>query len=348
MVHLDDYMRKLAVVNATDLLLSAGRPPLYRARGELLPLPGEGVVADDALRAELETLLGADAWETLQQEQRVAFSCVLRAGERIRGTCHVSAHGLTVKLSLLGAQSERLAELELPKILEPLLGAQSGMVIITGPAGSGKTTLIARVVSQLAAGRSLHIATSEDPVEYRLHGGESIVVQRSIGRHCASHAQAIDTALATQAQIIACSDLAAPRALEGMLEAANAGVLALGELPGYGVVRALEQLVLGAPQHARSQLLVDLADALLAVVSLDLLPRKSGGRVLAVEVLLSTRNVCSLVRDGKLSLLSGLLDREPGMQSMDRSLLDLATRGVVEGREAYTRAVDKRLLSAWS
>lgn len=348
MGHLDEYMRKMAVVNATELLLGSGRPPLYRALDQLLPLPGEGALADTELHKEMEQLLDPDEWQSLHEDQHAAFNVTLTSGHRIRGACHLAAHGLTVKLSLLGPQSDHLQDLEIPKILQPLLEAESGLIIVTGPATSGKTTLIARLISQIASHRSTYVATSENPVEYNLQSGNSVAVQRSVGRHCTSHAQALDSALASHAQIIACSELTAKGALERMLEAACTGSLAIGELQGLGTIRALEELLNTIPRPTRSQLSTDLSESLLAVVALDLIPKKTGGRTLATEVLLSSRNVCSLIREGKLNMLPTLLDREPGMQSMDRCLLDLATKGLIEGREAYVRATDKRAFSSWS
>lgn len=348
MGRLHEYVRKLSVLNASELLIGAGRPPLYRALNELLPLPGEGPLPAAELESELQALLRPEDWQILEAEQRVVFTSDLTPSARVRGACHVAAHGLTLKLSLLGADARDLREIELPKVLENLVSAEAGMIIVTGPAGSGKSTLIARLVAQLTAERALYVATSEDPVERPMWSGKGLIVQRSLGRHCAGHAQAVETALETQAQVICCSDLAAPYVFERMVEGACASVLALGELRGQGVVSVLEQLLAAVAIHRRGALAADLADCLLAVVSLDLLPKKAGGRVLAVEALLATTNVCSLVRDGKLGMLQGLLDREPGMQSMDRCLLDLATRGVIEGREAHARANDKRLFAAWA
>lgn len=344
---LDEYVRKLTAVNATELLIGSGRPPLYRALDQLLPLPGASALADHELHKELEQLLDGEQWQALQEDQHAAFDVTLTGGQRLRGTAHLAAHGLTVKLGLLGPQTDQLLELELPKTIEPLLEADAGLIIVTGPAVSGKTTLIARLVSQIASRRSLYVATSENPIEYRLQIAHGSVVQRSLGRHCATHAQAIDTAVATQAQLIVCSELGAKGVLERSVEAACTGVLVFGEVVSTGAVRALEDLTLAVPKPARGQLLADLSDALIAVIALDLVPRKLGGRALAAEVLLSSRNVCALIREGKLNMLPGLLDREPGMQSMDRCLLDLATRNVVEGREAYLHATDKRLFSAW-
>ncbi|MET0390686.1 MAG: ATPase, T2SS/T4P/T4SS family [Polyangiales bacterium] len=347
MSHLDDYVRKLDVVQGTDLLLSSGRPPLYRALDGLLPLPGEGALAESDLRSELVRVLSPDERQQLADEQRVTFQAELDSGRRVHGAAHESAHGLTVKLRLLGAQADELLELELPKVLEPLFEVEAGLIVVTGPSGSGKSTFVARLLSEIAAERSVYIATCEDPVEYPRRSGSSVLVQRAVGPHCPTHARAIETAIATDAQVIACSDASEPSAFGLLLEAACSGVLAVAELPGHGVVRALEQLYAAVPESARAQWSADLADALHAVVALELLPTKLSSRVWAAEVLLSTRNVCSFIRDGKLSLLAGLLDREPGMQSMDRCLLDLATRGVVEGREAFVRASDKRLLAAW-
>jgi twitching motility protein PilT len=347
MGRLHEYVRKLSVVNATELLIGAGRPPLYRARGELLPLPGEGPLPAAELESELQAVLTQDDWQVLETEQRVVFTSELTPSLRVRGACHVSAHGLTLKLNLLGTQSRDLRDVELPKVLDNFASAESGLLIVTGPASSGKSMLIGRLIAQLTAERALYVATSEDPVEQALFSRKGLITQRSVGRHVPGHAQAVETALETQAQVITCSDLTAPQVFERMIEAACACVLALGELRGQGVVSVLEQLLAAVPASRRGGLAADLADCLLGVVSLDLLPKKAGGRVLAVEALLATPNVCSLVRDGKLSMLQGLLDREHGMQSMDRCLLDLATRGVIDGREAYGRANDKRLFAAW-
>ena len=347
MGRLHDYVRKLSVVNATELLIGAGRPPLYRALNELLPLPGEGPLPAAELESELQAMLSQEDWAALEAEQRVVFTSELTPSTGVGGACHVAADGLTLKLGLLGARAAEMRSLELPKVLEGFTSAESGLIIVTGPMGSGKSTLIARLVSQLTAERALYVATSEDPVEHTHSSTKGLVTQRSVGRHAPGHVQAVETALATQAQVIACSELAAPYVFERMVEGACASVLALGELRGHGVVSVLEQLLAAVPAGRRAALAVDLADCLLGVVSLDLLPKRAGGRVLAVEALLATPNVCSLVRDGKLSMLQGLLDREAGMQSMDRCLLDLATRGVIEGREAYARGTDKRLFAAW-
>ncbi|MET0389067.1 MAG: ATPase, T2SS/T4P/T4SS family [Polyangiales bacterium] len=348
MGQLDDYVRKLAIVSASDLLLSGGRLPLYRALDGLSPLPGEGMLPEAELREELERLLSPDEWQQLGDEQQVSFSAELAEGLRVRGACHQAAHGLTLRLSLLGAQGDSVHDLELPTALAQLPDAEAGLIIVTGPRGSGKTTFVARVLSEIAAVRPVYIATSENPVEYRLRGTSSVIVQRSVGQHCPSHASALEAAIASEAQVIACSELHAAGAAELMIEAACAGALAIGELPGASVVRTLEQLQLAEPSAARVQWQADVADSLHAVVALDLVPKKDGGQVWAAEILLATRNVCGLIRDGKLSMLAGLLDRESGMQSMDRCLLDLATRGIIDGREAYARASDKRVLSAWA
>lgn len=348
MTRIEDYFRKLAGVGATDLLICSDRPPLYRAANELLPLPGEGVLLDSELREALLSLMGEDDWQTLQDEQCASFTTELGGGVRVSGLCHTARHGLTVRLRLMGAFDLGLVELALPGAFEDVLSAQAGLLIVTGAAGSGKTTWIARLLQDLASERAVHIATCESPVEYLLQGSNGPISQRSVGRHCSSLAEGIDAAVETNAEVLACSELNAAGVFERMLEAACAGVLSIGELRGHGSVNALEQLLTAAPAGQRGQLATDLSESLLAVVSLDLLPRKAGGRVLAGEVLMATPNVCSLVRDGKMQMLSALLERETGMQSMDRCLLELATRGVVEGREAYVRASDKRMFAAWA
>jgi twitching motility protein PilT len=348
MMAIDEYIRKLVGLGATDLLLSSERPPLYRAANELLPLPGEGLVADAELRSMVEDLLDADEQQALQDDFRVSFQAQLLGGLRGAGSCHVAQHGLTLRLRLLGGLDLAHIDLALPPNAPNLLHAEAGLIVVTGPTGSGKSSWIARYLSLLSAQRPVYIASVDDPVEYVLAPGHGPMSQRSIGRHCRTFAEGIDAALEANAHVIACSDLQAPGVFERMLEAAGAGVLALGEMPGYGAVPALEQLMAAAPAGSRAQLAGDLADTLAAAVSLDLLPRKGGGRALALELLSATPNVASLLRDGKTQMLAALLERDPGMQSMDRCLLELATRGAIEGREAHARASDKRAFAAWA
>lgn len=346
---IDEYVRKLVGLGATDLLLSSERPPLYRAANELLPLPGEGLVADGELRSLVKSLLDPDEQQALQDDFRVAFEAQLLGGLRGAGFCHLAQHGLTLRLRLLGGLDLQQIDLSLPANVPNLLHVEAGLVVVTGPAASGKSSWIARYLQLMAAQRPLHVATLDQPVEYVLPPSHGPIAQRGVGRHCRSFAEGIDAALEANAQVIAVSDLQAPGVFERMLEAAGAGVLAIGELRGYGAVAALEQLLSAVPAGLRTQFAGDLADTLTAAISLDLVPRKGGGgRVLALEVLPATANVCSLVRDGKTQMLASLLDRDPGMQSMDRCLLDLATRGIIEGRDAHARATDKRPFAAWA
>jgi twitching motility protein PilT len=248
----------------------------------------------------------------------------------------------------LRSSGATLAELQLPASFAQWAVAEAGLLIVTGPSGSGKTSLVGALSELVCRERSVQLTRLDRFDEYRLESGAASVSTRSVGQHVGSYARALEAALEADSDVIACGDLEAEGAFALSVEAACSGTLVIGELPGHGAVNALEHLLLMAAEQERSQLALDLAECLLAVVSLDLLPKKGGGRVPALEVLLCTPNVAALLRDGKTSMLPGLLDREPGMQSMDRSLLDLASRGTIDGREAYARALDKRAFAAWS
>ena len=255
---IDEYVRKLVGLGATDLLLSSERPPLYRAANELLPLPGEGLVADAELRTLVTRLLDADEQQALQDDFRVAFQAELLGGLRGAGSCHLAQHGLTLRLRLLGGLDLQQIDLSLPPNVPSLLHAEAGLIVVTGAAGSGKSSWIARYLQLMAAQRPLHIATLDEPVEYVLPPSHGAIAQRAVGRHCRTFAEGIDAALEANAQVIAVSDLQAPGVFERMLEAAGAGVLAIGELRGYGAVAALEQLLSAVPAGLRTQFAGDL------------------------------------------------------------------------------------------
>jgi twitching motility protein PilT len=351
MTRVQDFLSKLSSLHASELLLSADHPPLYRALHEWLPLPGSVELHAEDMERALARLLTQDELRMLREEQHVSFIKQLDSGERVRAFCHVAEHGYTVKLVLLDVIAKVCSELSIPPLVLPLTAAQSGLIVIAGPAGSGKSTLLSRILTQLASERQAFVITVEEPIQYSAATApktDALIVQRAVGRHCVSHAHGIEAALAARAEVIACSSLAAPQAFTRMLDAASSGVLALGELRAHSCVGALEQLLTAAPSAQRSVLARELSEALLAVVSLDLLPTKAGGRVLALEVLTATPRLRVMVREQSLERIPLLFEREAGMQSMDRSLLELATAGVLDGHEAYLRASDKTLFGAWA
>jgi twitching motility protein PilT len=342
-----DYLGKMATLNATELLLSSERLPLYRAMHELLPLPGTTELRSADLERLLEVLLSADELLALREAQHVSCIKQLDSGERLRVFCHAAAHGYTLKIALLNLQNPGRSEPAVPPLLRPLMAAKSGLIVVAGPAGSGKSALVSHMLEQLAGERAAYVMTVEDPVLYSAPRRGSLIVQRAVGKHCTSHAQGVEVALAARAEVIACSNLAAPLAFERMLEAAGSGVLAIGELRATSAVGALEQL-LHANRAAKCPLLArELAQVLLAVLALDQLPGKSGGRIMALEVLRALPALRELLCEQRLDQIAALYEGERGMQSMDRSLLELASAGLVEGREAYLRAADKSLFRHW-
>jgi Tfp pilus assembly pilus retraction ATPase PilT len=348
MMRVRDYLGKLSALQASELLLSPNRPPLYRALAEWLPLPGTVELRADELERTLTRLLSADEMRMLREQQHVSCIKELDSGDRVRAFCHAALRGYTIKLVLLSQQAQVSSELAIPALVMPLTAARSGLIVIAGPAASGKSTLLSRILSQIANERHAIVATVEEPVQFGAAHKGAAIMQRSVGRHCVSHAHGIESALGARAEVIACSNLAAPQAFPRMLDAARSGVLALGELRAHNAVAALEQLLSTVPASMRPLFARELSESLLAVLALDLLPAKAGGRVLALEVLTGTPKLCALVREQKLERISSLYEAEAGMQSMDRSLLELATAGLLEGREAYRRASDKTLFSAWS
>ena len=348
MMRVRDYLSKLSALQASELLLSPNRPPLYRALAEWLPLPGTVELRADELERTLTRLLSADEMRVLREQHHVCCTKVLESGERLRAYCHAALRGYTLKLVLLSQQAQLSSELAIPPLVMPLTAAKSGLIVIGGPAGSGKSTLLSRILSQLAKERHAFVATVEEPVQYRAAHNGAVIMQRDVARHCASQAAGIESALAARAEVIACSNLAAPNAFPRLLDAAHSGVLAFGELRAGSAVAALELLLGAAPVATRPLIARELSDALLAVISLDLLPAKNGGRVLATEVLTATPKLCALLREQKLERIPSLYEAEAGMQSMDRSLLELATAGLLDGREAHRRASDKTLFSAWA
>jgi twitching motility protein PilT len=326
---LAQFVAKLDTVGASELLLGPSRPPLYRSASGLLPLPGEAAVGTGELQSWIEAWLGPDRWAHLHS--RRAISCVLGVPShpRLRVRCTLGRLGPTLQARVLDAPLA-LEELQLPAALAGLGDLTSGLVIITGPAGSGKTNALASLVQVIAERRRRHIVTLENPVELLHHSRISSVSQREIGSHCSSFAIGVRSALQANADVIVMAKPTDDELCEVALRAAHSA-LVLAEVPGRGCVSVLERLLAASSALSDS---ASLADAFAAVVALELLPKRGGGRVPACEIITHSQALGVVLRDGKPGAIMKLPEPAygPGSQTFEASKLELLRQGLVDAK----------------
>jgi twitching motility protein PilT len=321
------YVTKLDSVGASELLLGAGRPPLYRSASGLLPLPGEAPLIGSELQQLIEAWLGPERWNYLHTHR--ALSCVLGLGPhpRLRVRCSLSQQGATLQLRVLDSPLT-LAELQLPAQLAALADLNTGLVIVTGRHGSGKTNALGSLLQLMAERRRRHIVSLENPVELLHHSRISSISQRELGSHCPSFPVGVRSALNANADVILLAKPEDAELCEVAARAAN-NALVLGEVRGRGCVPVLERLMATAAAKGDA---AGFADAFAAIISIELVPRKGGGRVPACEVVLQSPALKAALREAKPGSISKL--PEPafgqGSQTMEAGKLELLRQGLIE------------------
>jgi twitching motility protein PilT len=323
------YVAKLDSVGASELLLGAGRPPLYRGASGLLPLPGEAPLIASELQPLLEAWLGPERWTHLHTHR--ALSCVLGLGShpRMRVRCSLSHQGATLQLRVLDSPLT-LAELQLAPQLATLADLSAGLIIVTGRHGSGKTNALGSLLQLMAERRRRHIVSLENPVELVQHSRISSISQRELNTHFPSFAVGVRSALHANADVILLTKPDDEELCEVAARAAN-NVLVLAEVSGRGCVPVLERLIATAASQGDA---TGFAEAFAAILSIELVPKKGGGRVPACEVVLQSPALRGALREAKPGNVAKL--PEPafgqGSQTLETAKLELSRQGVIEAR----------------
>jgi twitching motility protein PilT len=339
-----DTFLKLAVEQGgSDLHLVCGLQPRIRVNGALQP-----VRFRELTREDLQLILGEIMTPEQGQElaARASIDLAYDAGELGRFRCNVYRHvgGLGAVLRAIPTRIPELAELGLPDSIRMAVAQPKGLVLVTGPTGSGKTTTLAAMVDQINATRRGHIITIEDPIEY-VHGfKKSVVTQRQVGIHAPGFAEALRDALREDPDIILVGEMRDAETIALALTAAETGVQVLATLHTGGAARTIDRIVNAFPSQRQDQVRVMLADSLRMIVSQRLARARDGGRRIAVaEVLINTHAVAAMIRAGSSHKLESAIQTglSVGMQSLDASLRALVRDGMIDAEEAYSCAIVK-------
>ncbi|HXF83416.1 MAG TPA: type IV pilus twitching motility protein PilT [bacterium] len=333
---------------ASDLHLSVGRPPILRLDGRLVVQDGPAVTRQ-AMEQLLAEVLG-DAQRTRFAEQHeLDCSLDIPGVGRVRVNVFRQQRGEAAVFRLIPSVIRSLEDLGMPPVLAELCRRDRGLILITGPTGSGKTTTLAAMVDLMNRTRSDHIITIEDPIEFLHEPQRCLINQREVGPHTHSFAAALRSALREDPDIILVGEMRDLDTIASALTAAETGHLVLATLHTNSAPQTVNRIIDVFPPHQQEQVRVQLSEVLLGVAAQTLLPRADGkGRICAVEMLVATPAVRNLVREGKTFQLPSIIQTgtKEGMQTLDQSLKALVRAGVVTPEEALRRATDRALFSA--
>jgi twitching motility protein PilT len=334
-------MEEAVELNASDLHLAAGTPPIVRVNGELRALPNWPPLSVDDLTAAAAWIAGDLSAFTGDLDRSVSFH-----GRRWRVSLYRQRNALAMAMRLIPATPPQVDELGLPASVVNLAGLTSGLVLFCGQTGSGKTTSMAALIDRINQSRACHILTIEDPVEYLHPNRRAIVHQREVGSDTSGFAVGLRSALRQDPDVLLVGELRDLETMATALAAAETGHLVLATVHSSSTASAVTRIVSSFPTGEQDQVRQQLAGSLRAVVFQVLLPSTRGGRTLATEVLTINSAARNIIRDDRLHELPGLLDAsgtEHGMCSINRSLARLVASGRITAEIAEAHVSDPSL-----
>lgn len=340
---LDDALALVAEQQASDLHLGVGAPPVMRLDGHLSPLPGRyDRFTPESIRGVITAFLTPEQHETLERELELDLAYSAPGVGRFRVNVFWQRNSLGAAFRFIDNSIRSLAQLGMPEQVRDFAFLPRGLVLVTGPTGSGKSTTLAALIDVINSERQCHIMTVEDPIEFLHRHKRSLVNQREVGSDTHTFAAALKHVLRQDPDVILVGELRDLESISVALTAAETGHLVYATLHTVDAAQSIDRIVDVFPPHQQGQIRTQLAGSLQGVISQTLLRRAGGGRVVATEVLNMTPAVGHLVREGKTHQIYSVLQSGAanGMHTMDQSLAALVRDGVVSYDEAREKASD--------
>lgn len=326
--------------NASDVHISSGEPPMIRIHGEMRkldapPLPREEV------HNMLYGILNDQQRKSFEEFHELDFAIALTEAGRFRINAFLQSRGESIVFRTIPTVIPSLEQLNMPKIVGDLTKKEKGLVLVTGPTGSGKSTTLAAMIDLINREEKCHILTVEDPIEFVHQSKTSLVNQRELGSHTHSFANALRSALREDPDVILVGEMRDLETISLALTAAETGHLVFGTLHTSSAPKTVDRIVDVFPSEQQAQVRTMFSESIQAVVTQMLLKRKDGkGRVAALEIMIGTPAVKNLIRENKIAQIPSSLQtgRQYGMQTMDQALIDLYQKDIVT-REAIEKLV---------
>jgi twitching motility protein PilT len=350
MARLHAYLKHLRQAGGSDLHLCAGRPPMLRASGHVTPIANQPAFTDSQLREMLREVVNERQWGRFEREHDLDFAIAVPGLARFRGNYFEQEHGSGAVFRMVPDQIIPIEKLGVPQVVNSLAELESGMVLVTGPTGSGKSTTLAAIIDLINRQHARHIVTIEDPVEF-VHGNKrSVISHREVGNDSDDFGSALRAALRQDADVILVGEMRDLTTISLAVEAASMGVLVFGTLHTNSAAKTVDRIIDTFPRDRQDQARAALADSLAAVVAQILVRRIEGGRVGAHEILIRTPGLSGAIREGNTAMINSIIGsgRAQGMQTMDSALAELVQSGVIEGHEAYLKASDKKMFAQFA
>lgn len=345
---IDNILRQAVADKASDIHLSINSKPLYRLDGDLQEIPGfDEVITSAWIDKALSGIMNETQYDEFKSSFEKDMSYTIKNLSRFRVNAFHQRGSAASVFRVIPDKVMTLEELNVPPVIMEISKKPRGLVLVTGPTGSGKSTTLAAMIDGINKSRPDHIVTIEDPIEFVHQNHRSLVNQREIGADTKNFAEALKRVLRQDPDVILVGELRDPETISVALTAAETGHLVFGTLHTQSAAKTINRVIDSFPAHQQNQVRAQLSDTLQAVISQALLKRKGGGRMMATEIMVRNAAIANQIREGKISGIYSSLQSgsEYGMHTLDQDLVRLVSQGVVERHHAlalmeYPEALD--------
>ena len=339
---IDRFLAILPKRNGSDLHLSVGSPPIVRIDGEIERMRYRVLTEGDFFNL-IGPITPPRIWEAYQEAGDVDFAYQMGKEARYRVNLFRQERGSAAVFRMIPSRIPTAEDLNLPAPIAGLYTVQRGLILVTGPTGSGKSTSLAAILDRMNKRLANHVVTIEDPIEFVHTNDKSVFTQREIGPDVPSFAEGVKAAIREDPDCLLVGEMRDLETMRMALTAGETGLLVFATVHTNSAAKAVDRIIDAFPAAEQEQVRIVLAEILRGVVAQQLLRKKGGGRVPAFEILLGSSALSNAIREGKTALINNMIatGRSRGMISMDQSLTELIQNGLVEPDEALDRAIDK-------
>lgn len=340
MIDIATMLKQAIAENASDIHVAVGRPPIMRIDGQLIEIENCESLVPEQCKNLIYSILTDEQKEKFERNKELDFSLSISGLSRFRVNLHYQRGTVGASLRNIPNDIISLEELNLPAILKDLARLNSGLVLVTGPTGSGKSTTLAAMIDMINTEKACHIITVEDPIEFLHRHKQALVEQREVNADTDSFSNALKYVLRQDPDVILIGEMRDLETISAAVTAAETGHLVFATLHTMDVAQTIDRIIDVFPPHQQQQIRLQLANVIQGVVSQKLLPMASGrGRVAAVEIMIATPAIRALIRENKTPQLFTAIETgfQHGMQTMDRALGELWARGKISKDEAVSK-----------
>lgn len=341
-VTIENLLEECVRRGASDLHLQCGLPPILRIDGALTPVSGIPALNEETLKSLVFSTLDEEQRQILLKDKEFDYSFAFGEVARFRANAFYERGKMAAAMRLIPNQIKSVTELGMPPVVETFADFPRGLVLVTGPTGSGKSTTLAALIQKINQDKSRHIITIEDPIEFTYKSERSVIAQREVHYDTFSFAAALRSVLREDPDVVLIGEMRDLETIQAAITIAETGHLVFATLHTNSASQSIDRMIDVFPAHQQPQVRTQLSNMLMAICSQRLVPAIGGGRVVAAEIMVANPAVRALIREGKTFQLDTAIQTgaAEGMQTMDRTLAHLVQTGVITYDDAREYAVD--------